>query len=121
MATFKHFNYKSTLLAIVFGLLNCVCMASPVLKANADCKKELVSLPFGNDLNNIEIEGDPISAYSFKINQVNFAPAKFSSDPNPYNDIPINGFISKPLASNFSAYLIPEPGYYSFLFQYCLF
>jgi hypothetical protein len=121
MSNLKHFNYKSTLLAIVFGFLNCVCMASPVLKANADCNQELVSLQFGNDLNNIDIEADPISAYSFKINQVNFAAAKFSSHPNPYTDIATNGFISKPLASNFSAYLIPEPGYYSFLFQYSLF
>lgn len=96
-------------------------MASPVLKSNADHNKELIALQLGNEPTNIEIEAEPISAYSFKINQVDFAPAKFSADPNPYNDIATNGFILKPLASIFSAYLIPEPGYYSFLFQYCLF
>ncbi|MEO5944371.1 MAG: hypothetical protein ABIP30_15075 [Ferruginibacter sp.] len=121
MSNFKHFNYKSSLLAIFFGLLNCVCMASPVLKTYADCNKEQVALQYGYDLNNIETEGESISTYSFKNTHINFAPAKFSSDPNLYNNIEKNEGSENAAVPYISAYLIPEPGYYSFLFQYSLF
>lgn len=117
----KRYKYNRFMLAMIFMLLNCVCMASGAIKVNAPSKTAIVSLEFEHDANDIDTESNSLSTYSFKNNQLSFSSDKyvtkqFLKDVNAPQRFVLNIFLP-----SLASYLIPEPGYYSFLFQFSLF
>ncbi len=121
MERMQAYNFKRTLLAVILVFLNCVCMASSVVKTSADRNTDVVSLQFCDDLDNLETEPNPVTAYSFKNIQVNVCAARTPAGLRTSYNRSIQFPVQNIAIHRLSACLIPEPAYYSLLFIYSLF
>lgn len=123
MSGIKHSVIKSRMLAIIFLLLNAVCIASPVIKNTADDFNQAISLPFGHNANSSETEENQLPNSSF----INYHLQRSVVSENPNGKANFNGNVPALFAKKWFKYsltgsdFLPKPDYYNCLFLYTLF
>ena len=119
----KHNGFRSRMFAIIFLFLNCVCIASPVIKNTTDGYTQVISSQPGHDLNTSGSEENQLPAYSFKHHPVRISAtsANHICNENFYSDASFLPVKKCCKVSVTGQDLLPKPGYYTFLFRFKLF
>ena len=119
MSFSKHIVFKSRMLAVVFLFLNAVCIASPIVKNNADNHNQLISLPLGQNAESEETQL-PNSSFINHHAQRSIVLKNLNCNSGFIEKEPILPAQRRPGTITTSGFL-PKPGYYIFLFRYTLF
>lgn len=122
MSARKYFNSKTSVLAVIFLLLNLICTASAVYAA-ADISREGISSIAIQDLLPAEEEAIPVAEYLFKSAQVNRIGRSVNSGKvlSVYNMVAENIAFTTAKRFSISVTPVPQPAYYIFLFRCSLF
>jgi len=120
----QHISFMHKVLAMLFLFFNCVCTATPVIKAISQDYKQAVSVPLSQlpGAAESEEESQLVVSHVNQLTHFSFAKKHF----NHHVDIASERSatltdIASQRSYITSASLLPKPAYYIFLFRYTLF